>query len=357
MASIDSIRASNGGGNAAVATVQSTRAPLSSTIVVDTVDNINDTFMGAMGTPHTFIDPVTSEEITVISEATAVDFAGHVDGANLEIDTIAPGYTDLGSEIGDIVVIRPTTQHTDNLADVLDVSHNDDGSLTEAAVLGSLASTRGVPGAIHIYTGSDTWTKPAGLKFVSVEVQAGGGAGGSADGTGAQGGAGAGAGAGGYSYKKIAVASLGATETVTVGAGGTPGAAGNNPGGDGGNSSFGTHATATKGSGGGGGASSATDGISAATPGAGGAAASGDINITGQTGHKGFRLGTSGMGGSGGGSQIGRGGPAVGSSADGLAGVGYGSGGGGAATNSATDKAGGAGAGGIVIVKEYYQGY
>lgn len=132
MASIDSIRASDGSGNASVATIQSSRAPAATTIDVDTVAGINDNFIGTMGTPHTFTDPVTSETITVISEATAVDFKGHVDGVNLEIDTIAPGYTDAGSEVGDIVIIRPTTQWGDEVADILDVSHNDDGTLKVA---------------------------------------------------------------------------------------------------------------------------------------------------------------------------------------------------------------------------------
>lgn len=130
MASIEQIRASDGSGNASVATVQSTRAGGASTIIVDTVLGINPTgFAGTMGTPHTFTDPITSETITVISEATAVDFIGHVDGSNLEIDTIAPGYVDGGSEVGDIIIIRPTTQWGDNVADVLDVSHEDDGKL------------------------------------------------------------------------------------------------------------------------------------------------------------------------------------------------------------------------------------
>ena len=135
MASIDSIRASDGSGNASVATVQSSRAPAASTIVVDTVAGINDNFIGTMGTPHTFTDPVTSETITVISEATAVDFKGHVDGVNLEIDTIAPGNVDGGSEVGDIVIIRPTTQWADEVADVLDVEHNDDGTLKTNSVV------------------------------------------------------------------------------------------------------------------------------------------------------------------------------------------------------------------------------
>lgn len=135
MASIQQIKGSDGSANASVATVQSSRSPGASTIIVDTVLAINPSgFAGSMGTPHTFTDPITSEEITVISEATCVDFTGHVDGANLEIDDIAPGYTDLGSEVGDIIIIRPTTQYADNLAEVLEESHNDDGSLNDSAI-------------------------------------------------------------------------------------------------------------------------------------------------------------------------------------------------------------------------------
>lgn len=135
MASIEQLKASDGSGNANVATVQSSRSSGASTIIVDTVTGINVTgFSGSMGTPHTFTDPITSETITVISEATAVDFTGHVDGSNLEIDDIAPGYVDNGSEVGDIIIIRPTTQWSDNLAETLEVAHNDDGTLKNDAV-------------------------------------------------------------------------------------------------------------------------------------------------------------------------------------------------------------------------------
>jgi hypothetical protein len=135
MASIEQIKASDGSGNANVATVQNTRSPGSSTIIVDTILGINpDGFTGSMGTPHTFTDPITSESITVISEATAVDFTGHIDGSNIEIDDIAPGYTDDGSEVGDIVIVRPTTQWSDNVAETLEVSHDDDGTLKDGSV-------------------------------------------------------------------------------------------------------------------------------------------------------------------------------------------------------------------------------
>lgn len=146
MQSIERIKGSDGSGNASIATVQNTRSALASTIIVDTVDNINELgFEATMGTPHTFIDPVTSEEITVISEATAVDFTGHVDGSNLEIDDIAPGYTDAGSAVGDIVIIRPTTQYADNLAAVLEEAHNDDGSLNDASIHSAMPAGAVIP--------------------------------------------------------------------------------------------------------------------------------------------------------------------------------------------------------------------
>lgn len=144
MQSIQRIKASDGTGTAGVATVQSTRAPLSTTILVDAVTNFNTTgFEASMGTPHTFTDPITSETITVISEATCVDFRGHIDSGHIAIDAIAPGFTDLGSEIGDIIIIRPTSEWADNVAAVLGQEHNDDGThgavtATSVAITGAL---------------------------------------------------------------------------------------------------------------------------------------------------------------------------------------------------------------------------
>lgn len=135
MPSIARIKTSDGTKNASVATVTTTRSPGATTIAVDTVDGIPPDFCATMGTPHTFTDPVTGETITIISEATAVDFEGHVNSTNLEIDTIAPGYTDAGSSTGDIVVIKPTTQWADNVAAVLGAQHNDDGTHGSAAAV------------------------------------------------------------------------------------------------------------------------------------------------------------------------------------------------------------------------------
>ena len=190
---------------------------------------------------------------------------------------------------------------------------------------------------VRVYTGNDTWNKPTGLKFVEVEVVGGGGGGGGSNSAGI--GAGGGGG-GGYSRKLIAAGSLGATETVTVGAAGTAGAAsGGASGGAGGTTSFGSHLQAT-----GGAAGIGTVGSSAG--GLGGVGSSGDVNVRGDSGESG-----SSKGGKGGASALGGGGPG-GINGAGTAGGAYGGGGGGAEENG--DQAGGAGAAGVVIVKEYF---
>jgi len=98
------------------------------------------------------------------------------------------------------------------------------------------------------FTSSGTWTKAADVNYVLVEIIGGGGGGGQGASTSAisQGGG------GGAGYLQLFRASdLGATETVTVGSGGS-GQSGfaDADGGDGGNSSFGSHITANGGKGG-----------------------------------------------------------------------------------------------------------
>lgn len=151
MASINLIRGSDGTGNAAMATVTSLRSPSATTIQVNTVAGIPATFIASMGTPHTYTDPISGETITVISEATAVDFTGHVDGSNLEIDSIAPGYTDNGSQIGDVVVIRPTTEWANNVHSVLSEEHRDDGK--HGDINATSLTVEGV-GAVNLPDGS-----------------------------------------------------------------------------------------------------------------------------------------------------------------------------------------------------------
>ena len=205
----------------------------------------------------------------------------------------------------------------------------------------------GTYGGSQVYTASDTWTKPAGLKRVRVIVTAGGGGGGGC----AQGGnaTGGGGGAGATSIDTIETADLGATETVTVGAAGAASATGNNTGGTGGTSSFGTHCACAGGAGG--------SGSGTATAGAGGAVTTpGDIDIAGGPGFhgNGTSSGLNGVGGNGGSSYWGGGGLGAQNTGNGAAALCYGGGGAGAADNNTADRSGGAGKAGIVIVEEFF---
>jgi hypothetical protein len=98
---------------------------------------------------------------------------------------------------------------------------------------------------VQTFTSSGTWTKPSGYAAGSrVLIQAWGGGGGGGRGTGN----GGGGGGGGYNERWLTLSAMGATETVTVGAGGaarTTDGAGNN----GGNTSVGSLITAYAGGG------------------------------------------------------------------------------------------------------------
>lgn len=164
---------------------------------------------------------------------------------------------------------------------------------------------------------------------------------------------------GNYSESWIDAATVGASVTVTVGAGGAGGLAANGTGGDGGESSFGTLVTAPGGLGGG--ALTApttgpriTNGAAPAGPG------TGQIRLQGEAGGPGTQFATGfGTGGQGGSSGGGYGGGDVGgimnnnTGAAGNAGEVHGGGGGGASANNGGAFAGGAGARGIVIVEAW----
>lgn len=213
-------------------------------------------------------------------------------------------------------------------------------------------------------TGATNFVKAnfPGLRFVVAKCVGAGGAGGGAALTAAgQAAAGAGGGGGGYAESGISAASLAATEVITVGVGGTVGTAGNNPGNNGGASSFGTWAVAGGGTGGAGNASTAINGNSQG--GAGGAATTGNrFAVQGSVGMNGtYGNGFYAQQGSGGASGLGYGGAQRGNAVDaggnGIAGQLYGGGGSGghnaAGSGAGTDRTGGAGANGIVILDLY----
>ena len=194
--------------------------------------------------------------------------------------------------------------------------------------------------SIHMYTATSTWTKPAGVEYVKVEVIGAGGSGASASSDPAGGAGGA------YCLGYINVTGV-SSVSIGVGTGGT--ASSNANGKVGGISSFGTYVVAAGGPGG------TTSGASL------GGDCSGTVpmveieNFDGSKGNEGNSTNQD-IGGFGGGNVYGRGGMGgwQADSSDGAeagqAGTGYGAGGGGA-TNSV---ASGAGANGLVIVHEIY---
>lgn len=208
---------------------------------------------------------------------------------------------------------------------------------------------------IQIFTTSGTYTPTAGMSYCTIEMVGGGGAGGGAAMTGASNiSLGAGAGAGEYAKGVFSAATIGASQTVTIGAAGTANTG--SAGGNGGNTSVGTLISAFGGIGGNTAASGSASAAAGSPGGTGGSG--GSYRYQGQ-----FGGGSNGsyllffFGGAGGNSPFGAGGqdvlaarPAV----PGVSALGYGAGGGAAVSYDAEPaQAGGAGSAGLVVITEY----
>lgn len=173
----------------------------------------------------------------------------------------------------------------------------------------------------QVFTSSSTFTVPSSGRF-KVTLVGGGGGGSGNNGVSCNGGGG-----GGTAIKWYSGITPGTVCTVTIGAAG-PGGTLNNPGTNGGNSSFtGTGVTTLTANGGSG------AGNQQNTPTSGGTATGGDINISGGSGSAYQSVNANGgsniLGGTGGGSLLGLGGGAATRDSRGADGSGYGAGGGG----------------------------
>jgi hypothetical protein len=211
---------------------------------------------------------------------------------------------------------------------------------------------------------SQTYTPDPNMVTAIIEaLGAGGGGGGIASPAGNISAAAAGGGAGSRSIKRIAVGDLTGTTTVNIGAAGAGATAGNNAGGNGGDTTVTTNTGGTTlcaGKGGTGGGGNAGTANSSSAAGTGGVAGTGDVTGTGDSGVAGgapnFQVGIA-FGGKGGSSPYGGGGsaaPALAGAVAGVAGTGYGAGGSGAAGyNGSGNGAGGAGTAGLVIIYEF----
>lgn len=212
-------------------------------------------------------------------------------------------------------------------------------------------------------TGAGTYTPTSGTASIVIELQGAGGAGGSIASPGSGNVATArGGGGGGYLRKRLTANFSGAS--YSVGAKGTAGAAGNNPGNAGGNTTFtDTAGSPTTYTASGGGAGTGGSGVTAPFTGAsiaGGAATNGDLNVPGGSSYGGLALSSTQVRGAIGGiSHFSRGATYVnvgaanttsaGTAADGKGGGGGGAGG----TGTDSARAGGDGSDGIIIIWEY----
>jgi hypothetical protein len=346
--------------------------------VSDSATSFPVSSIGSLTTPCWLVvdpDSVTNREVIlfdgvfgasafVTSDVSNRDQAGTADGGAKE------------HAIGVKVESRPLQQHIADLNDRVDFASDHD-NLTGLAdddhtqylntarhdvttrhpvsVLGD-GSGLGLRQTVEIKT-DDTFDKGdyPWLRAVMVYAQGGGGGGGGAAATGAGelsiGGGGRG---GSFGRRMIAVATLPASVTVTIGAGGVGGSGSN--GGVGGSTTFGSLLTAP--GGGGGDKQGPTTILQTAQAGdAGTVSSTGDINTAGGAGGPGigvYAASTNGVqGGQGGDSFFGSGGGSINSGA-GNDGVLFGGGGGGAARKESLSAAdGGDGASGIVVVELY----
>lgn len=230
-------------------------------------------------------------------------------------------------------------------------------NLSDVANVQTARSNLGIIGAVkqQKFTATGTYTPSTGMLYCIIELVGGGGAGGGVAGGTTVCDAGGGGGSGSHSRLTATAATIGASKAVTIGAGGTPGAAGNNPGGAGGDTSVGTICIGKGGSGGLG-----QTGGRAGQGGAGGIAGTGDDAIAGNPGMMGIG-GASTIftvyGGAGAPSFFGGAGQSLVRSTNGgqagSAGTMGGGGSGGVVLNSATNVAGGAGGDGYVRITEF----
>lgn len=217
---------------------------------------------------------------------------------------------------------------------------------------GTLAM-RALSVVVRTFTSSTTYTPTTGMLHCVVEILGGGGAGGGCAASSASNIASAGAGgAGEYARGVFTAATIGASQTVTIGAGGT-GVSGNNPGNTGGTTSLGALMTALGGAGGTGSSANTTYTLSLGGLGGNGGTG-GSFRCPGQCGGATFSLfANSNYPGNGGSSVFGAGGRGLVTNGNGAAGLGYGSGGAGGFVYNGAAVSGGAGRPGIVIITEY----
>lgn len=146
MPASDYIAASDGTGEAVRAIVTTTRLVASVTLIVDSVVNWPNKFIATSGT----LDPLTG----LIDPLTMTVFKGTLTGSIITIDTYAPGYSDIGHTVGQVVVLKPSTFWADTLKTHLDDLATTISTTGDITADGYLTAT-GANGALSLYANTD----------------------------------------------------------------------------------------------------------------------------------------------------------------------------------------------------------
>ena len=125
MADYKNLKASDGTGNAVLATITNNRAVSGTILEVTSVENWPNEFIVMTG---------TLDANGYIEAASATEMKAHLTGTDIEIDSFEPGYTDVGNTSGQVAIIKMTTSWADDITELARVSHNDDGTLKDNIV-------------------------------------------------------------------------------------------------------------------------------------------------------------------------------------------------------------------------------
>ena len=133
------LNASNGTGEAVRSNVVVDRPIGSTEINIDTVLNWPNKFIATSGVLDAATGTLDPDTVTV--------FFGHINGTYLHIDEFAPGYSDRGNDMNEIVVLKPTTSWADKLAGrvALPTGGTIDQVLTKNSSTAGDASWKGLP--------------------------------------------------------------------------------------------------------------------------------------------------------------------------------------------------------------------
>lgn len=140
----DYVAASDGTGEAVRAIVTTQRLVGATTLIVDSVENWPNKFIATSGT----LDPVTG----MLDDNTLTVFKGTLTGSIITIDEYAPGYTDVGHSVNQIVVLKPSTLWADIVRAYLDELSDFAEASTQVALVRNEAVGGVVDGSNRTFT-------------------------------------------------------------------------------------------------------------------------------------------------------------------------------------------------------------